>query len=458
MDALTALFAFVVVLIPLIVVHEFGHLLACKSVGIAVLEFGIGFPPRVARLFRWGETDFTLNALPLGGFVLPLGEDFVKPQGEEATAADRDEVLERLGQNPDVKSVHEAKPWQKIWFLGAGALANFAAALVLFVIVPLTGVPARQFEVRDVLDPASPLQVGDIIFENEGAFFNARDSRAGHILATFGAQDPVTVSLERGEKRQTVDLSPLNAEAEAVYELLEVEAVQPDLPADRAGLLVGDRILAVDGEAVRSLRQLQDYTAGHQDQEIALLIQRAGEELTLSLVPTVPEGESRARMGVIINRLVAAPRLGLILDDSEAYRPLGFSDSLTYGVEGFLETFVIISSFPSRLLRGELTAQEARPVSPVGVSQIGAEIIQNNPYQDLILFTALISIALGITNLLPIPGLDGGRILFVLVEIVRGKPMAPEREGLVHLMGFAFLLVLSIILIINDLVNPLSLN
>src|SRR5687767_11754445 len=83
MGFLFALLAFGVILIPLIIIHEFGHLLACKSVGIAVLEFGLGFPPRVAKLFQWGETDFTLNWIPLGGFVMPYGEDFVRPLTEK---------------------------------------------------------------------------------------------------------------------------------------------------------------------------------------------------------------------------------------------------------------------------------------------------------------------------------------------------------------------------------------
>jgi len=168
------------VLIPLIVIHEFGHMLACKSVGISVLEFGIGFPPRALKLFRWGETDFTLNWLPIGGFVMPFGEDFVKPQGEGEMKGFREELMERGVENP--KSVQQARPIQRIWFLAAGPLANFLAAIVIFIVVPLTGLLTETFDV--VISEVIPesqvalkaLRPGDeIIHMNGETFYNSND-------------------------------------------------------------------------------------------------------------------------------------------------------------------------------------------------------------------------------------------------------------------------------------------
>jgi regulator of sigma E protease len=116
--------------------------------------------------------------------------------------------------------------------------------------------------------------------------------------------------------------------------------------------------------------------------------------------------------------------------------------------------------FPVDLIRGALTVEEARPVSIVGISQVGGQVV-NASIEDrsalrLLNFAALISLALGFTNLLPIPGLDGGRILFVLIEIVRGKPMKPEREGLIHLVGILSIMGLFVLLVINDIVNPIG--
>ncbi|MBL8155526.1 MAG: site-2 protease family protein, partial [Anaerolineae bacterium] len=96
-DPLLAVVAFFVVLIPLILVHELGHFLAAKMVGITILEFGIGFPPRIRKLFTWRETEFTLNAIPLGGFVRPLGEDMIRPVDEETVEKDRQSLQERAG-------------------------------------------------------------------------------------------------------------------------------------------------------------------------------------------------------------------------------------------------------------------------------------------------------------------------------------------------------------------------
>ena len=155
-DFLLAIAAFGLVLIPAIIVHELGHFIAAKLVGINVLEFGIGFPPRVGRLFRLGETEFTLNLLPLGGFVRPLGEDMIGPASEEKVKRDRvvlesrrsgfvrlvseREMLRLRGVDEDrMMSVNEAPALARLFFMVAGALANFLMAMVLFFVVALIG-------------------------------------------------------------------------------------------------------------------------------------------------------------------------------------------------------------------------------------------------------------------------------------------------------------------------------
>ena len=138
-DALSALVAFVLVLIPAVLIHELGHFFAAKLVGITILEFGIGMPPRAVKLFSHGGTDYTLNWLPLGGFVRPLGEDMVRQLGTEAVDEDREEA-ERRGVKKTL-SVNEAPPLARIFFMAAGALANFIMAFVVFVIIALSGVP-----------------------------------------------------------------------------------------------------------------------------------------------------------------------------------------------------------------------------------------------------------------------------------------------------------------------------
>ncbi|PJF38253.1 MAG: hypothetical protein CUN55_17950 [Phototrophicales bacterium] len=141
--------------------------------------------------------------------------------------------------------------------------------------------------------------------------------------------------------------------------------------------------------------------------------------------------------------------------------PLPFTDAISFGFQRIGETIGLIFEIPSRLMNQSISFEEARPVSIVGISQIGGQFLQESIENDqptvILNFIAVISIALGITNLLPIPALDGGRILFVLIEIVRGKPITPEREGLIHLAGMIFLLSIGMLIILYDVLNPLTL-
>jgi regulator of sigma E protease len=121
---LLGLASFVLVLVPLVIIHEFGHFIAAKLSGITVLEFGIGFPPRALTLFRKGDTIYTLNWLPIGGFVRPYGEDFVKPKTEDEMSEDRREIEERGIKN--AKSVFEATPWQRMFFMAAGRASTLS--------------------------------------------------------------------------------------------------------------------------------------------------------------------------------------------------------------------------------------------------------------------------------------------------------------------------------------------
>src|SRR5215831_9129117 len=176
---LLAAFAFLIVLGPIVLIHEFGHFIAARLAGVTVLEFGIGFPPRARKLFEQGGTIFTLNWLPIGGFVRPLGEDFVKPLGPEATEEERaayekqQSEIEELGKKRQkTKSVQEATPLQRIFFMVSGAGMNFIGAFVLLVVASLFGQLVPQSATVSVFEtvaksPAAKagLQAGDVITE-----------------------------------------------------------------------------------------------------------------------------------------------------------------------------------------------------------------------------------------------------------------------------------------------------
>lgn len=465
-DFLLAILSFGIVLIPLIIIHELGHFFAAKSVGITVLEFGIGIPPRALTLFERGGTQYTLNWVPLGGFVRPYGEDFMSPKDEEGVSADLSEVVARGIPNP--KSVFEAGPWERIWFFSAGAIANFIAALLLFILMAFIGFPQvvdADVSLVEIFDdsPAAVagLEAGDIVTHVNGQEILT----AADFDQSVSGRDEVTLTILRDGDTQEVTLAP-SADFEVGRDAARVviTEVLSDSPAAEAGLQPDDVFLRVsNGETtqeINSLTQLQEFTRDHEDQPLTFTVQRGTRVIEHTITPEEIQGQ--VRIGITITLAEPESNLGVLVATTGAETEIVPADNLIEAVEIGVDQFNfmvgIIVQAPIDIIQGVIPLEQARPVSPVGISQIGGETLQQSqdvghPY-PIIGFAAVISIALAITNLLPIPALDGGRILFVIIELLRGKPISPEREGLVHLIGFMFLFSLIIVIALLDIFMP----
>jgi regulator of sigma E protease len=492
-DFVLAVISFLVVLGPLIIIHEIGHFVACRMVGITVLEFGIGIPPRALKLFERNGTEFTLNWLPLGGFVRPLGEDFVRPLGPEATEADRKRYaqyqaeLAAIGrkQGGKTKSVMEANPLQRLFFLVAGSAMNFLAAPVLLFLAATAGLPAPAPVVVSNA-PGSPaaiagLEVRDwVIAVNNQPVSTSEEARA----AIDAAQpNPVTLTVRRARREVLVTIPPLGADDPAfLRQGLLVNSVLGGAPADGV-LRTGDVITRVDSRYFGNSDSFIDYVRARPNQPINFAVVRDGEVKEFVISPRLasvdkldaagnklrdaagnPVKIDVGQIGINLNTEIVSYSpsygMGIVNVSNVRFVPLTAGEAVPFALQQSGDILVRLVNFPVQLVRGQLSAEEARPVSFVGISQIGGEALgitleSGNPFV-LLNFAALISLALGFTNLLPIPGLDGGRILFVLVEIVRGKPMSPEREGMIHLAGLLLILGLAVLLVVNDLANPLS--
>ena len=235
------------------------------------------------------------------------------------------------------------------------------------------------------------------------------------------------------------------------------------MPAYEAGLMPEDLIVAVDGEPITSIVQLQRYTQDHEGEEIAVTVLRGSEEL---VIPVTPRKDSAgvSRMGISIAGLQpAAIGLTAVNRDTQTFtRALPVGEALRTGFDQFIDTFELLYQFVRDLISGDIAPSAARPVSVIGIGQLGGPVLEQsldeNAAYPIITFAAIISISLAITNLLPIPGLDGGRILFVIIELIRGKPMEPEREGVIHFIGLLLLLGIIAITVINDIVNPIDIG
>jgi regulator of sigma E protease len=485
-DFLLSLIAFALVLIPAVIIHEFGHLLTAKAVGITILEFGIGFPPRVMKLFKWGETEFTLNWLPIGGFVIPLGEDFIKPVSDEQVQRDKVKLEERLEDEkpkrdgdparlkhiPNPMSVNEARPLGRIFFMAGGALANFLSAFVLFIVIALIGLPefvGARVNIAYVT-PGSPaavagLQAFDVVERLNGETFATPEDFFSQLSESSPGEAVMTV--RRGESGEFVDVrfAPQAVDNTLQESYVRVMAVVADAPAARAGLLPGDLVVSFNGENVSTNEQLIALTDAHLGEEVTLEVLRTdGTLTTITLTPRVNPPEGQGPMGISINLAATDAISGIVYQTGIpqlVYVPQPPTASIQYGMLRTADAMGMVLRMPIDLIRGAISPEEARPVSIVGISHIGgqflAESIEENRPTLILNYIALISIALGVTNLLPLPALDGGRIMFVLLEIVRGRPIKPEFEGIVHLVGLALLLSVAVIFIVNDIINPIVL-
>ena len=492
-DLLLAIAAFVIVLFPAIIIHELGHFFAARLVGINVLEFGIGFPPRITRLFFWRETQFTLNLLPIGGFVRPLGEDMIGPASDDKVKRDRDDLearrlaarraelereLLRLCGIPDHKmmTVSEAPALGRIFFMAAGALANFASAILLFIVAALFGLMMPVGGLSQIaaipegsLFDGTGAQVGDAIERIDGERF--ADFGAFHdILAEYSGEQ-ISFSLLRHETEESfvVTVRPDFASRAGAVQVL---GVLEESPAAQAGILPGDLVTQISNVSIPSsgdpAQRLSQAARESEGRPLPLTVYREhddgnAEVLRLVVTPRANPPEGEGRLGIAIRSQFGLGE-GTRFANAGYVResvPQSIPDAIAYGFRTTGETFSLIASIPGRLLDGSLSGEDARPISIIGISKIGGEFLQRSFSEGpslMLHFVALISIFLGITNLLPIPALDGGRILFVLLEMLRGKPVNPRLEARVHHIGIVLLLLLGSLVMIYDLINPPSIS
>ena len=387
-----AIFLFLILLISLILVHEFGHFFAAKKSGIRVDDFGIGFPPKLWSVKK-GETEYSLNAIPLGGFVKIFGEN-----GETNDIGD---ASKNFSQKP--------KYIQGIVLL-AGIAMNILFAWPLLSIAFFIGVP---------------------------------------------------VSLSD---------SPSLPNAEIRNAALTITEVLLDSPAENAGLRAGDKILAVsmsesenlggkkDALVSPSPEAFQEFVKTHSGNLITE-IQRGTEIFSVSLIPQKGVLNSdRERGGEKSEKEEASetPAIGVALD-TIGIAKFSFLGALTEGASRTVlltkETAVGLAGFFADIFRGR--ADFSQVSGPVGIVHFAGEAGAIG-LSSLLILAALISINLGLVNLLPIPALDGGRFFFLLIEAIRGSPINPKIANSAHGIGFLLLILLILIATYHDIVKLVS--
>ena len=338
----------------LVFIHELGHMLVAKSLGIEVEEFGFGYPPRLAKLFTWKGTEFTLNWIPFGGFVRPKGEtDEGEPGGLLA-----------------------APKWKRFLVLVAGATMNFLFGIILLIVM----------------------------------------------FSVAGGQDTSKVMISE---------------------------VADNSPAQVAGLESGDIIATVGDYEIDGVDSIQSATRQYLDQPVELTYLRDGQTYTVELTPRSDPPENEGAFGIAITSPVIS---------------LPFGQSVAQAFKTFwmqVETTLMI---PVNLVRGVIAPEEARLVGIKGIYDIfnsAAQMDQSAPATGIGSFPiyrlsiiSMISIAIGITNLLPIPALDGGQILFLIIEAITRKRIPDNVALAINNIFFFALILLMVFITIQDFRNP----
>lgn len=321
----------------LILVHELGHFIVAKATGIRVEEFAIGMGPKIFGV-KYGETDYSLMVLPIGGYN--------KMSGMEP------------GTEDDEKGFNSKSVFQRMMVIIAGSLMNFLLAIILFVLVfSYIGVPANSNVIGDTIE---------------------------------------------------------------------------GFPAEQAGLKKGDQLTAINGEPVNNWLELTQIIQKSPEKNLTITVQR---DNTILEIDVVPKKDPETGLGLIGIR------------DSLKTYPVW--TGLKLGTERAIAILVLIVTSLVHIITGQAPAEVAGPVGIVHMigeaAQYGAGMILN--------FAALLSLNLGLINLLPIPALDGSRLVFLAIEGIRGKPINPERENFVHLVGFAMLILLMILITYKDILR-----
>lgn len=494
----TNLIIFVVIFGVLVFVHEFGHFIVAKRLGVPVLEFGFGFPPRVWRFWRSRGsieiqnrhiqiprdfklpenlnigsrvayktkteqereiltgldivdaesqsltlnspvqaldrgTEYTLNAIPIGGFVRLMGEEDPNAPGGFASA----------------------KPSVRTLVLLAGVTMNLLLALLVFTLTAATTPPYAAVQTTNIsaVVPGSPaadagLRQGDTIVAVNGQNVQNDYPALSKILRDNAGQSVTLTVVRNGRPLDPIQATPRRNPPAGQGALgialdgwlgLRVASVAPDSVADRAGVRAGDVLVFIvdpKGQTLKDQEELAQYSRDHPGFKIEWQLQRDNkllDPITVQIPQTIDA--QNATLGLNLQTpLLDAPRVALE------------------------DTWSIIASVPTlfrQLASGSMPPNSL--VGPIGIAQITGEVAQRTGLSGLLYLLGLLSLNLALVNVIPFPGLDGGRLIFVLLEWVRGgKKIDAQKEAIVHLVGIAALLGLMVIISYFDLQRFIS--
>ena len=443
-----------VVLGVMIFVHELGHFTAAKWFGVRVLTFSLGFGKRLFG-FKIGDTDYRVSLLPLGGYVKMAGEE---PSDSVISGSENPQSSGAASATPDDDpGKFLSKPrWQRFVVIAMGPTMNIAMALAVLTCLYRYHFQKPAYEEQPArvgaLEPGSPaaeagLMPGDLILRLDGIRNPKWEDVVPKVLTSAGQTIPVEVL--RDGRPLELKITPKATKQDQVgyigvdpYQPAIIAEVEPGLPAGRAGLRPGDQIVAVNGQRTYSYPSVQQEIQAVNGKEVDLTVERQGKEFHVRLTPVYTEvpGGKIWRIGVRFpNDYVAR----------EVPWSQAFASAVDFNVRNSLLTFDVL---------GKILTRHMSPRSlsgPIGIAQISGAAFRAG-FPELLMIVSFISLQLGIFNLVPIPILDGGAILLLLIETVIRRDLSIAFKERFLQVGMAFLLILAVFLVYNDIVKTLN--
>ncbi|MDA8128130.1 MAG: RIP metalloprotease RseP [Betaproteobacteria bacterium] len=444
MSVLHTVLWFLVAISILVVAHEFGHYLAARLAGVKVLRFSLGFGrPLFSR--RWGRdgTEWSLAMLPFGGYVKMLDEREGPVPAEEAH-----------------RSFNRASVWRRIGIVAAGPVANFVLAVAFYWMLFLHGMPAMKPLIGDppAGSPAAEagLVSGDEIRRVNGADTPSFQDLRLELLRAGVAGDPIQLRLADGRSvqieappMQTDDLErdtlrPLGiVRYEPAIEPVIGEVLPGDVAA-RAGFQSGDRLITADGAPVATWQDWVKLVRSHPAQPLRIEYERASRQYAVTIVPETVE-ENGARIG----KIGAGPKIdAAVFDALTTELRYGPFEALQRGARKTWEMSVFTLEMMGRMVLGQVSWRNLS--GPLTIADYAGQSAKLG-WLSFIGFLALVSVSLGVLNLLPVPLLDGGHLMYYVAEVLTGRPVSERTMEIGSRIGMALLLLLMSFALFNDL-------
>lgn len=446
MSFLQTVLAFLLALTLLIFVHELGHYLVARWCGVKVLRFSIGFG---RPLIRWrvgaDRTEWVIAAIPLGGYVRMLDERDHEP-GQTIVPQDLPRAFSR-------------RPlWQRSAIVVAGPLANFLLAIGLYAALGWAGAerPVALVDEPAASTPAALAGVrsGDRIVSVNGSTVAGWDGVRLRLLDAVVTRQPAVLGVERlGSVRElqvaTDGLAPNAAESDFLRDLglalapgkVLIGQLISGEPAEKAGLQPGDQVVSVQGQPVKRARELIDIVRANPERVLSFTVLRGRDEISLSVRPLAfrTEGSTQAigRIGANLSDRVLTERVSL-----------STLDGLNHGIRQTWDMSVFSLRMLGRMLTGDLSVRNLS--GPVTIADLAGQTAKTG-WASYISFLALISISLGVLNLLPVPMLDGGHLVYYALEAIRGRPLSERFLELSQKAGLTLVIMMMALALFNDL-------